>query len=107
MRRPRQKPNTLRPVKMASSSQHIRWQGEHARVGPWRGDRRVAYLAPATPGTPSVGFVRECLAVLERRGFASVVTAAIPPAQAPGFLAAGFETNQRLHLLSHDLTGLD
>jgi ribosomal protein S18 acetylase RimI-like enzyme len=55
---------------------------------------------------PSADFVRRCLAELASRGFSRVVTGALAPGEQPGFLAAGFEVHERLHLLAHDLDNL-
>jgi len=86
----------------------IRIGGEQARTGPWRGDRHTAYLAPMPEyPAPSADFVRRCLAVLADRGFRRVVTGALSPIEQTGFLAAGFEVEERLHLLGHNLDNLD
>ena len=77
---------------------------ERARTGPWRGDRHVAVLTPMPEGPPpSAVFVRRCLAVLADRGYSRVVTSALSPGEQSGFLAAGFEVAEELHLLAHDL----
>ena len=82
----------------------ITWGPERARAGPWRGDRQVAYLAPlADAPVPSAAFVHRCLEQLAARGYERVVTAALSPAESHGFLAAGFEVREQLHLLTHDL----
>jgi ribosomal protein S18 acetylase RimI-like enzyme len=82
----------------------ITWGPERARAGPWRGDRQVAYLAPvANAPIPSAAFVRRCLDQLAARGYQRVVTGALSPAESSGFLAAGFEISEQLHLLAHDL----
>ncbi len=85
----------------------IRWGKERARIWPWRGDRSVAFLAPS-PEAPvlSAAFLRRCLAILGERGFARVVTSALSPLEQTGFLAAGFEVTEELHLLSLHLDGL-
>jgi ribosomal protein S18 acetylase RimI-like enzyme len=83
----------------------LQWGWERARTGPWRGDGKIAYLAPLAPaGAPSVDFLHRCLDTLTARGFARVVTSALAPAEQGGFLAVGFEEFERLHLLSHDLS---
>ncbi|GAC1589626.1 MAG: hypothetical protein NVS3B21_06420 [Acidimicrobiales bacterium] len=82
----------------------IKWGPERARAGPWRGDRAVAYLTPlADSPVPSAAFVRRCLDTLAERGYHRVVTGALSPSESHGFLEAGFEVSERLHLLSHDL----
>ena len=85
----------------------IEWGRERARVGPWRGDHRVAYLNPA-PGSPppSAAFVRRCLDRLEQQGFARVVTGALTVSEQTSFRAAGFRVSEQLHLLTHDLREL-
>ena len=85
----------------------LQWGWERARAGPWRGDGRIAYLAPLAPaGAPSVDFLTRCLESLAARGFEEVVTSALAPAEQSGFKALGFEVYERLHLLSHNLQDL-
>jgi ribosomal protein S18 acetylase RimI-like enzyme len=85
----------------------IRWGRERVRAGPWRGDGRVAFLAPLPDAPPpSPDFVRRCLDVLSGRGYSRVVTAALSPIEQGGFLAAGFEVAEELHLLATDLADL-
>lgn len=85
----------------------IRWGRERVRTGPWRGDRSVAYLSPLPDAPlPSVAFVRRCLDQLAARGFRRVITSALSPIEQAGFLGAGFEVHERLHLLEHDLRSL-
>ncbi len=82
----------------------ISWGSERARAGPWRGHREVAFLAPvANAPVPSAAFVRRCLEQLAAHGYERVVTGALSPAESSGFLAAGFEISEQLHLLAHDL----
>jgi ribosomal protein S18 acetylase RimI-like enzyme len=82
----------------------ISWGSERVRAGPWRGNRDVAYLAPvANAPAPSAAFVHRCLEQLAANGYQRVVTGALSPAESSGFLAAGFEISQQLHLLAHDL----
>ena len=91
----------------APSLDVIRWGRERARTGPWRGERDVAHLVPV-PDTPPLSpeFVRRCLDVLAERGYCRVVTAALAVGETNGFLAAGFEVTEELHLLAHDLDDL-
>lgn len=85
----------------------IRFGQERARTGPWRGDERVAFLAPLPESpSPSPAFVQRCLRVLADRGFTRVVTGALLPAEQHGFLRAGFEVEERLALLAHDMRDL-
>lgn len=91
----------------AAPADVISWGRERARTGRFRGDRDVAYLTPmANSPLPSADFVRRCLDTLADRGYARVVTAALSPLEQAGFLAAGFDVEQRLHLLTIDLVPL-
>ena len=47
--------------------------------------------------------VRHACAVLEGRGFERVLTGALSERERRGFVDAGFEPHEQLHLLSHDL----
>lgn len=81
--------------------------GQRLRAGPWRGSDGAAYLAPLAGGPlPDPGVVRRCLDDLAAHGYASVLTAALPPEEQAPFLACGFEVREELHLMRHDLTGL-
>ena len=89
------------------SADVIRWGRERVKTGTWRGDQEVAFLAPvADAPLPSADFLRRCLATLADRGFSRVVTAALSPLEQGGFLAAGFEVEERLHLLAIDVRAL-
>lgn len=91
----------------AAGIEVIRWCGEEARAGPWRGRRDVAYLAPLAGGpTPSTGFVQCCLDRLAASGFTQVVTSALTPSDQVAFLGAGFQVEERLRVLAHDLRHL-
>ena len=82
----------------------MRWGADRLRVGSWRGDALIAYIAPLVDGAPAtVDAVRRCCEVLGGRGFREVITAALGPAESRGFIEAGFEVRERLHLLAHDL----
>src|SRR5207249_3453996 len=85
----------------------VEWGAERARVATWRGDPHLAYLAPIPDGPPpSTDFLSRCVERLAAQGFDSVVTPALSPAEQRPFLAVGFETHERLHLLAHDLLEL-
>ena len=85
----------------------MRWGAGRLRVGPWRGDDRIAYLAPVGDGpAPTPDTVRRAVAGLADRGYREAVTAALGPLEAQGFLLAGFEVHERLHLLARDLRDL-
>lgn len=92
---------------MGSGLDVVRWGAGRLRVGPWRGDDRIAYLAPVGDGpAPTPDAVRRALAGLAGRGYQEAVTAALGPLEAQGFLLAGFEVHERLHLLARDLDDL-
>jgi len=85
---------------MPSLGNTIRWGKECARTGPWRADGSVAFLVPVPDGAAlSAEFVRRCLRVLADQGFQLVVTGALSPAEQRGFLEAGFDVHEHLHLL--------
>lgn len=89
---------------MSAAPEVIRWGAERARVGPWRGDGKVAQLTPTGDGVaPSEAFVRRCVDQAMSSGYSRVVTGALMASEAVAFRAAGFEVEQRLHLLRHDL----
>jgi ribosomal protein S18 acetylase RimI-like enzyme len=91
----------------APSTDVIRWGRERVRTGLWRGDQEVAFLAPVPDAPmPSADFLKRCLTTLADRGFSKVVTAALSPLEQGGFLAAGFEVQERLHLLAIDVRAL-
>lgn len=81
---------------------------ERARIGPWHGDARVGCVTPQ-PGCPplSARAVKRCLDQLGRLGFREAITTAIPPHEAHGFRAAGFEVSERLHLLERSVSPVD
>lgn len=80
------------------------WGAGRIRIGAWHGDERVGYLAPVGEGpAPGVTDVRTACERLARGGYAEAVTAAIGPLEAQGFLLAGFEVHEKLHLLERDL----
>jgi ribosomal protein S18 acetylase RimI-like enzyme len=89
----------------APSLDVIRWGRERVRTGHWRGDDRVAFLAPVpTAPLPSAEFLRRCLHTLADRGFTRVITSALSPVEQAGFLAAGFAVEEHLCLLGIDLS---
>ncbi len=88
----------------AASANVLQCGRERARTGSWRGDRDVAFLAPlADSPPPSVEFLHRCLDTLAQRGYRRVVTGALSPMEQVGFLAAGFDIHEHLHLLGIDL----
>jgi ribosomal protein S18 acetylase RimI-like enzyme len=64
----------------------------------------VAFINPMPDAPlPSAEFLRRCLDTLAARGYRRVVTGALSPLEQAGFLAAGFDVEERLHLLGRDL----
>lgn len=84
----------------------IEQRGERARLASWRADGQVAHLSPAEMRPLSAAFVDSCLDRLRARGFTSVVTSALSEAECPGFLRAGFDVQEELELLAHDLNAI-
>jgi ribosomal-protein-alanine N-acetyltransferase len=81
----------------------IEQHGERARLASWRADGQVAHLSPTAMRPLSAAFVDSCLERLRARGFTFVVTSALSDVESAGFLRAGFEVQEELELLSHDL----
>ncbi len=85
----------------------LEWGRERVRISPWRRDGRIALLSPLTDGpAPSPGFLRRCMDELADAGYEGVVTTALAPAEQHPFRAAGFEEQEQLRLMSHDLAHL-
>ena len=87
-------------------SDEVRRGAERLRLGEWRGDGSVAYLAPLGTRTPSEDLVRDACRVLAGRGYGEVLTAALAPSECRGFERAGFVVRDELHLLTRDLRQL-
>jgi ribosomal-protein-alanine N-acetyltransferase len=92
---------------MTVTTEVLEWGRERARAGPWRGDGRVAYLAPLPyDPPPSPDFLRRCLDQLAGRGYAEVITSALAGAEQRPFLTVGFLPHEQLRFLAHDLVGV-
>lgn len=85
----------------------LRRRGERARLGTWRGRDGTAYITPF-PDSPALTaeFVREVVDRVHDHGYRSIVTGALAPGEALGFVDAGFRLHEELHLLEHDLHSL-
>ena len=81
----------------------IEQHGERARLASWRADGQVAHLSPTAMRPLSAGFIESCIERLRARGFTLVVTSALSKEESAGFLRAGFEVQEKLELLTHDL----
>jgi len=84
----------------------IEQRGERARLASWRADGQVAHLSPTAMRPLSASFVDSCLDRLRARGFTFVVTSALSEAECSGFLRAGFDVQEELELLAHDLCAI-
>jgi ribosomal protein S18 acetylase RimI-like enzyme len=84
----------------------VRRGPERLRIGSWRGDDRIAYMAPVAEASPTATMVRLGCALLAERGYGEALTSALSPVEQQGFLRAGFSVCARLDLLSHDLVEL-
>jgi ribosomal protein S18 acetylase RimI-like enzyme len=73
------------------------------RIGTWRGDEHIALLSPKPGSVPTPQGISRALEEVRRRGYASVLTPALASAEQHPFESAGFELQERLHLLRHDL----
>ena len=87
-------------------SETIEQRGERARLATWRADGLVAHLSPTALRPLSATFVDSCLDRLRARGFSYVVTSALTPEECAGFLRAGFEVQEELELLAHELNSI-
>lgn len=80
---------------------------DRLRISAWRGDHATAVVTPRPElAAPGAGTVRQCVDSLVERGVREIMTSALGQPEQAGFLAAGFELRERLHLLSHDLDAL-
>jgi len=88
-------------------SEVVRRGQERLRVGPWRGDHRVAFITPVGDAVPpTAAMVRHTCEVLHDRGYQRALTGALADREQGGFLRAGFEPHEQLHLLAHDLVDI-
>lgn len=79
-------------------------EGGGLRIGPWQGNRQVAYVVPVNAASPcSAADVHRAVDLLGTRGYGSVVTAALAPLDQAAFLTVGFHVRERLHLLARPL----
>ena len=95
-----------RGVAAERRAETIERRGERARLASWRADGEVAHLSPAAMRPLSADFVGSCLDTLRARGFSFVVTSALSEAESTGFLRAGFDVQEELELLVHDLNAI-
>lgn len=72
---------------------------DRLRIGPWRGDPRMAFITPIGGVPPSPATVDRCLELLADQGYSSVLTSALSAPEQPPFMHAGFTVHEELHLL--------
>lgn len=77
---------------------------DRCRVGPWRGDPTVGYVAPLTH--LSAGTVAHVDHLLAAEGYRGVLTGAVGLSERSVFADAGYEIRERLYLLRHPLDDL-
>jgi ribosomal protein S18 acetylase RimI-like enzyme len=82
----------------------VQWGVDRLRVGPWRGDPSVAYIAVAAGPRPVDQALDECLRNLAETHYTSVLTAALAPLEQRVFRDRGFTAHEHLHLLRHPMT---
>jgi [ribosomal protein S18]-alanine N-acetyltransferase len=73
------------------------------RVGPWRGEDRIAHVAPFPGRPPARDALDGVLTRLTSEGYRRALTSALTEAERAAFLDAGFEVQERLHLLRAEL----
>jgi ribosomal-protein-alanine N-acetyltransferase len=76
------------------------------RVRPWPVDPTTAHLVPYASRRIQPDALQRVLAELADAGYDRVRTAALAPDEQGPFLAAGFQVDEHLHLLAHDLDDL-
>lgn len=85
----------------------LRFDPRALQVSAWRGNELVAVLTPRPERLPpSAATVARQLDVLRSRGTMRAVTGALNRTQLEPFLANGFEVQEHLHLLRHDLENI-
>ena len=85
----------------------LRFAGGWARVGPWHDQPDVAHVVVATDRHLSVAAVRDCVARVRAAGYRAAVTSPLTAAAAVPFLAEGFASRERLHVLEHPLAEIE
>lgn len=82
-------------------------RGVRMRVRPWRGRSDAAELSAVPPGAAvPPGLVSMAVERARDRGYAVVVTPALPSGEWRPYVDAGFAVREELHLLAHDLLDL-
>ena len=84
----------------------VQWGSDRLRIGPWRGDPEIAYIAPVAGRPATLETVEHCLRLVAAKGYDRVLTAALTVAEQRPFLERGFAPQEWLYLLRHDLVAL-
>ncbi len=79
----------------------VSFGSDRFRIGTWRGDPSIGYLAPVSVLTASG--IERAVQHLHHKGFSEIITSALSPAEQHRMINAGFVIHERLHLLRHDL----
>jgi GNAT superfamily N-acetyltransferase len=86
-----------------SRTDTVQWGVDRLRVGPWRGDPTIAYIAVAAGPRPVDEALDECLRNLVETSYTRVLTAALAPLEQRVFRDRGFTAHEHLHLLRHPM----
>lgn len=78
-------------------------RADRLRIGPWRGDPRIALISPVPGVAPSPEALARTIVDVAGRGYRSILTPALGAGEQDVFLEQGFTVHERLHLLGHDL----
>lgn len=85
--------------------QTLRFGDTWARLGPWRGGDHIAHLVVAPDVALSEAAILDCIERAKAAGYDELLTSAIGPAEGEPFTEACFTVRERLHLLTHVMTG--
>ncbi|MCB1003232.1 MAG: GNAT family N-acetyltransferase [Acidimicrobiales bacterium] len=81
----------------------LHYGNDRLRVGTWRGDASIAYVAPLPGDALSDTTIDTCTRRLAADGFGSALTSALTVAEQEPFVRCGWTVRERLHLLRHHL----
>ena len=85
--------------------QTLRFGDTWARLGPWRGGDHIAHLVVAPDVALSGAAILDCIERAKAAGYDELLTSAMGPAEGEPFVEACFTVRERLHLLTHVMTG--
>lgn len=78
-------------------------RADRLRIGPWRGDPRIALVSPVPGAPPRAETLDRTIAEIAELGFDTILTPALAVVEQDVFVERGFTVRERLHLLGHDL----